>query len=84
MNNLVTKDTVQSYNNAVYQINKNQKVNTKLLADAYNKMNTNNKVLHKSLDGMRRTLKTLKMKVYMNQSLIDNRDRSNNFTMPNL
>ena len=47
-------------------------------------MITNNNVLHKSLDNMRRTLKTLKMKVYMNQSLIDNRDKSNNFTMPNL
>lgn len=82
--NLVTKDNVQSYNNAVYQINKNQKNNTKKLASAYKKMITNNNVLHKSLDNMRRTLKTLKMKVYMNQSLIDNRDKSNNFTMPNL
>lgn len=82
--NLVTKDNVQSYNNAVYQINKNQKDNTKKLASAYKKMITNNNVLHKSLDNMRRTLKTLKMKVYMNQSLIDNRDKSNNFTMPNL
>ena len=82
--NLVTKDSVQSYNNAVYQINKNQKDNTKKLASAYERMITNNNVLHKSLDAMRKTLKTLKMKVYMNQSLIDNRDKSNNFTMPNL
>ena len=82
--NLVTKDSVQSYNNAVYQINKNQKDNTKKLASAYERMITNNNELHKSLDAMRKTLKTLKMKVYMNQSLIDNRDKSNNFTMPNL
>ena len=82
--NLVTKDSVQSYNNAVYQINKNQKDNTKKLASAYERMIANNNALHKSLDAMRKTLKTLKMKVYMNQSLIDNRDKSNNFTMPNL
>ena len=80
--NLITKNTVDSYNTAVRSINIHQKENVAKLEKAIQDMQREIPDFYTSYMKMKAAIVSLKRQVYLNQCLIDNWHRSPPYTYP--